>query len=235
MIFYPNSGLRSSMDLILAMDLKRGLVVHGKSGQRDTYKPLDWGRSPTAEPSGFVRAIAPKYIYIADLDRIEKTGSHDRIIAECARQVSACYIDRGCRSPDDLLSGYHITNIVGTETGGEDLSQYSGGFLSLDMKNGVVIPSGRKPVDVLRQANGWKFEGCIILNIGAVGTETGLDRDLLETMRAAYHRKLFWGGGVATIADLHMLRDAGFDGAIIATAMHHGTIPPDWIRRGRVC
>jgi phosphoribosylformimino-5-aminoimidazole carboxamide ribotide isomerase len=223
------------MELILAMDLKKNLVVHGKSGQRAGYKPLEWGCSPTAEPVGFVRAIAPKFVYIADLDRIERTGSHDRIIAECARQVSSCYVDRGCRSPDDFLSGYHITNIVGTETGGGDLSQYGGGFLSLDMKNGRVIPSGREPVDVLRQVNGWKFEGCIILNIEAVGTETGLDREILETMRAAYHRKLFWGGGVASIADLHMLRDVGFDGAIIATALHHGKIPLDWIQRGRVC
>jgi phosphoribosylformimino-5-aminoimidazole carboxamide ribotide isomerase len=223
------------MELVLAMDLKGGLVVHGKSGQRETYKPLDWGCSPTAEPVGFVKAIGPKYIYIADLDRIEGKGSHDRLVAACARQVSLCYADRGCRSPHDFLSGYHITNIVGTETGGEDLSHYDGGFLSLDIKNGRVIPSGREPVAVLRQANGWKFEGCIVLNIGAVGTETGLNREILDEMRAAYHRKLFWGGGVAAIADLHILQDAGFDGAIIATAFHHGKIPPDWIRRGRVC
>jgi phosphoribosylformimino-5-aminoimidazole carboxamide ribotide isomerase len=223
------------MELVLAMDLKGDRVVHGKSGHRETYKPLDWGCSPTAEPIGFVKAIAPKYIYIADLDRIENAGSHDRVVAECARQVSRCYIDRGCRSPDDILEGYHITNIVGTETGGENLSAYHGGFLSLDMKNGLVIPSGRKPVDVLRQANGWKFGGCIILNIGAVGTESGLDPVVLDEMRAAYHRKLFWGGGVATPDDLAMLCDAGFDGAIIATALHHKKIPLAWIRRGRVC
>lgn len=223
------------MELILAMDLKGGLVVHGKSGQRDTYKPLDWGCSPTAEPTGFIKAIRPKNIYIADLDRIGKSGSHDRVVAECARLVSTCYADRGCCSPDDVLTGYHITNIVGTETGGEDLSKYSGGFLSLDMKNGRIIPSGREPVEVLRQANGWKFSGCLILNIGAVGTETGLNREVLETMRAAYHRKLFYGGGVATIADLYMLNDAGFDGAVIATALHHKKIPLAWIRRGRVC
>jgi phosphoribosylformimino-5-aminoimidazole carboxamide ribotide isomerase len=223
------------MDLILAMDLKKNLVVHGKSGQRASYKPLDWGCSPTAEPVGFVRAVAPKYVYIADLDRIEKSGSHDRIIAECARHVSLCYADRGCESPDDLLQGYHITNVIGTETAGEDLSCYGGGFISLDIKNGRVIPSGRNPVDVLRQANGWRFKGCIILNIHAVGTETGLDREMLETMRAVYHRKLFYGGGVASIADLQILRDTGFDGAIIATAIHHGKIPLDYIRRGYVC
>ena len=38
------------------------------------------------------------------------------------------------------------------------------------------------------------------------------------------------------IADsLDMLADAGFDGAIIATALHSGRIPLEWIRRGRVC
>jgi phosphoribosylformimino-5-aminoimidazole carboxamide ribotide isomerase len=223
------------MELVLAMDLKGGRVVHGKSGQRETYLPLDWGCSPTAEPIGFVKAIAPKNIYIADLDRIEGKGSHDRIVAECARQVSVCYVDRGCQSPQDFLSGYHISNIVGTETGGEDLGKYSRGFLSLDMKNGGVIPSGRKPVDVLRQANGWKFEGCIILNITAVGTESGLDPKILEIMRSAYHRKLFWGGGIADTTDLETLCDAGFDGAVIATALHHKKIPLAWIRRGWVC
>jgi phosphoribosylformimino-5-aminoimidazole carboxamide ribotide isomerase len=223
------------MKLVLAMDLKNNLVVHGKSGHRESYKPLTWGYSPTAEPVPFVKAIAPKYIYIADLGRIEGEGSHDHIVRECARNVAACYLDRGCRSPDDLLSGYHIRNIVGTETGGNDLSQYTGGFLSLDIKAGRVIPSGRDPVDLLKEANNWKFEGCVILNIGAVGTESGLNPETLETMRAYYHRKLFWGGGVASVADLEALNDAGFDGAIIATALHHGKIPLAWIRRGRLC
>ena len=223
------------MKLILAMDLKNNLVVHGRSGQRAGYKPLDWGCSPTAEPLGFIRAIRPKFIYIADLDRIERTGSHDTMVRQCAREVDACYVDRGCRSPGDQLEGYHIKNIVGTETGGNDLAQYPGGLLSLDIKNGRVIPSGRDPVDVLRQANGWTFEGCIILNITAVGTESGIDRQQLDAMRAAYHRKLYYGGGVSTIADLIAIRDAGFDGAIIATALHHGIIPLDWIRRGRLC
>ncbi len=217
------------------MDLKAGTVVWGKSGQRGAYRPLDWGCSPTAEPAGFVKAITPKYVYIADLDRIDGRGSHDRIVRECARQVSGCFVDRGCRSPEDILSGYHVTNITGTETGGENLSRYQGGFLSIDMKDGRVIPSGRSPEAVLRQANSWKFEGCIMLDISAVGTRSGLDTDLLEKLRASYHRTLFWGGGVASPGDLDLLREAGFDGAIIATALHMGKIPPAAIRRGRWC
>ena len=75
------------MELVLALDLRRNMVVHGKSGLRETYKPLDWGISPTAEPVGFIQAIAPKYIYIADLDRIEGTGSHDAIIRNLRRPL----------------------------------------------------------------------------------------------------------------------------------------------------
>jgi phosphoribosylformimino-5-aminoimidazole carboxamide ribotide isomerase len=223
------------MKLVLAMDLKNNLVVHGKSGQRDTYKPLDWGSSATADPRGFIDAIKPKFLYIADLDRIGGSGSHDRIIADCARKVSTCYVDRGCRAPDDFLTGYHIKNIVGTETGGDHLSRYQGGLLSLDIKNDRVIPGDHDPVTLLRQANHWKFTGCIILNISAVGTESGISMESLEKMRNAYHRELYYGGGVASAADLRILSDAGFDGAIIATALHRGTIPLSWIRRGRYC
>ena len=223
------------MELVLAMDLRRNMVVHGKSGSRATYKPLDWGLSPTAEPLGYVKAITPKYLYIADLDRIEGTGSHDAIIRKCTDEVECCYVDRGCHSPADTLEGHHLINIVGTETGGSDLSQYHGGFLSVDVKDGSVIPSGANPLDVLLSAQHWEFTGVIILNLGAVGTESGIDPHQLNDWRAAYDGRLFYGGGVATTRDLETISRAGFDGAIISTALHRGAVPVEWIRRGNCC
>jgi len=226
------------MELVLAMDLRHNTVVHGKSGLRETYKPLDWGLSPTAEPVGFVKAIAPKFLYIADLDRIEGTGSHDALIRSCAGLVECCYVDRGVRGPSDYLSGPHIKNIVGTETSEADFSRYRGGYLSVDVKDRKVIPTGAAPETVLRAAREMAFEGCIILNLGFVGTEHGFTSDsraVLETWRSAYNGKLLYGGGVATVADLDVIRDAGFDGAIIATALHKGAIPAEWIRKGCMC
>jgi phosphoribosylformimino-5-aminoimidazole carboxamide ribotide isomerase len=223
------------MELFLAMDLRQNLVVHGKSGQRETYKPLDWGYSPTAEPLGYIKTIKPRYLYIADLDRIEGTGSHDSIICQCAQEVGCCYVDRGCRSPTDLLEGEHIVNIVGTETGGRDLSRYHGGLLSIDIKDDLVIPSGKDPVEVLESARHWDFNGCILLNVSAVGTEHGIDRKILKKMRRAYDRRLYYGGGVAAIEDLEEISRAGFDGAIINTALHRGIIPIEWIREGSCC
>jgi phosphoribosylformimino-5-aminoimidazole carboxamide ribotide isomerase len=223
------------MKLILAMDLRQNLVVHGKSGQRETYKPLDWGYSPTAEPISFVKIIGPKYLYIADLDRIEGTGCHDTIIQECAENVTCCYVDRGCHSPDDMLEGEHIVNIVGTETGGDDLSGYHGGYLSIDIKQGRVIPSGKDPLAVFTQAQNWDFDGCILLNISAVGTGNGIDRQLLKKIRRIYSGKILYGGGVAGIGDLEQISDSGFDGAIISTALHKKVVPIEWIRRGSCC
>ena len=159
MIFYPNSGFGLSMELVLALDLRRNKVVHGKSGMRATYKPLDWGLSPTAEPTGFVKAVAPKFLYIADLDRIEGTGNHDRLIQECACLVDRCYVDRGTRSPADLLAGPNIENIIGTETSLADLSRYNGGYLSVDVVNGKVIPTGDSPETVLRCSPGLELRG----------------------------------------------------------------------------
>jgi len=144
-------------------------------------------------------------------------------------------VDRGCRSPTDMLAGDRIVNIVGTETGGSDLSQYRGGFLSIDVKAGRVIPSGADPVTVLSSAQGWAFDGVIILNIGAVGTENGIAQEQLARWRTAYDNRLFYGGGVASVQDLEMLSHAGFDGAIISTALHRGAIPLEWIRRGHCC
>jgi len=223
------------MKLFLAMDLRQNLVVHGKSGQRETYKPLDWGISPTAEPIGYMRTVKPRYLYIADLDRIEGTGSHDVVIRQCAREVRSCYVDRGCRSPSDFLEGEHIVNIVGTETGGDDLSRYPSGLLSIDIKNDRVIPCGKDPSEVLAAACGWDFDGCILLNVSAVGTGQGIKQKMLKKLRSAYDRPLYYGGGVATIEDLEEISQAGFDGAIVSTAVHQGTIPVEWIRRGICC
>jgi len=223
------------MKLILAMDLRQNLVVHGKSGQREDYKPLDWGCSPTAEPISFVKIIRPRYLYVADLDRIEGTGSHDGIIQKCAEKVRCCYVDRGCHSPDDVLEGVHIMNVVGTETCGSDLSRYHGGFLSIDMKGGLVIPFMKDPLEVAESAQHWDFDGCILLNVSAVGTESGIDQPMLEKIRGAYTRQLFYGGGIATPADLEKISESGFDGAVISTALHRGVVPVEWIRRGRRC
>ena len=227
-------GNLSPMELVLAMDLRGGQVVHGEKGDRASYRPLQSCLVTTADPVPVIGEIRPRSLYIADLDRIEGKGSQDRAILYCAGLVDRCYVDRGCRNPDDILRHPKVVNVVGTETAGSDLSQYRGGFLSVDIKHGRVIPSGRELIPFLCQVAELSFDGCILLNLGAVGTGRGLPPDV-EKLRAAYPGRLLYGGGIAGPRDLDRLDEAGYDGALVATALHRGAIPIEWIRRGARC
>ncbi len=221
------------MNLILAVDLKAGLVVHGVSGKRKSYRPLTWGLSPSAEPGEYVEALSPRYLYIADLDRITGAGDHTAQIMACSALVDACYVDRGCRNPSEYLNIPGIIDIAATETTYSTLQKYPGGYLSIDMKAERVLPTGEHPRDLLKKACEWNFSGAIILNIGAVGTGRGLNESLLAGMKELFEKPLLYGGGVATPGDLDTLAKIGFDGAIIATAIHRGNIPLADLRRGR--
>ena len=222
------------MKLILAADLKDGLVVHGKSGDRDTYLPLTWGRSPSAEPLSYCAVMQPKYLYVADLDRIEFCGDHTETILKIAPTVSELYVDRGTSIPEEYLPS-PIKTIVGTETIDAPMDEFHGGFLSIDIKDGKVIPEGADPITFLQEADKADFEGYIILNISSVGTESGLNETFLKKLRNATRKPLFYGGGVASKEDVNMLERVGFNGAIVATAVHKGTIPLEWIQRGERC
>ena len=222
------------MELVLAMDLKQGLVVHGKKGERDSYRPLTWGLAETADPLAYLKILRPRYLYIADLDRIAGTGSHDQQIATCAREVQRCYVDRGCRSPDDLMEEENVVNVIGTETAG-DLSRYDGGMLSLDIRAGHIIPGNRKPLEVLREAEEYAFDACLILDIGAVGTGAGLKPATLTMFRDACTKPIFYGGGIRDMADLENLASAGFDGAVLATAVHSGAVAASLLWEGHLC
>ena len=223
------------MDLILAADLKNGCIVHGKSGMRDDYRPIVSPLVSTAEPVRYLQEIGPRYLYVADLDRITGTGGHDHLVPALVGCVDLLMLDRGCLGPDDILTHPGVVNIVGTETAGPDLEKFTGGYLSVDMKDEQVIPDGSDPEQMLHRAGSCAFEGCIMLDIGGVGTGRGLNQGFLDRCRAAYPNRLLWGGGVASMDDLYLLKDSGFDGAIIATALHTRAIPVDLIRKGCLC
>lgn len=223
------------MDLYLATDLKSGSIVHGMSGMRDQYLPVRSLHADSPDPLRFLEQIRPKYLYVADLDRICHTGDHDRFIPGMAERTSQLLLDRGCRGPGDMLSHPRVKNIIGTETAGEILDTFSGGVLSVDMKDGKVIPWNADPAGFLSSCSDYSFEMVILLDIGGVGTKKGLDSARLSTYRESYAGSLLWGGGVASLGDLVLLSDLGYDGAIIATAIHTGVIPVEYIRRGEMC
>jgi phosphoribosylformimino-5-aminoimidazole carboxamide ribotide isomerase len=65
----------------------------------------------------------------------------------------------------------------------------------------------------------------LLLDLGRIGTGCGVDLGLVETVRRRFPGvRLLAGGGVLTRKDLDRMRDAGCDGALIASAIHTGRV-----------
>ena len=226
--------IRISMDILLAIDMMGGFVVQGQSGNRTSYRPLDWGLTPDAEPAAYLAAMKPVYGYVADLDGVEGTGTDNETgVQICCDVLKKSYVNRGRRaySVNEEERNAGIFPVISTETGGKDLPKYHGGALTVDLKADRVYPTGESPESFLKTAGTWDYDVCIIINLGSVGTERGLP-DYLTDMRCAYEGTLFYGGGLASVADLSEVADAGYDGALVATAVHRGKIPIDSVQRG---
>lgn len=223
------------MKILFAIDILDGVVVHGYKGKRDGYKPLDWGLAGSVVPHEYISEMEIRYPYLADLNRIEGNGDNDSAILAC-KGIETAYLNRGARSPGDAMKVPWIKNVVSTETCRGDPSDYKDfDYFSIVVKNGRAIPGGGDPSELLKKVSELDFEGYIILNLSSVGAEDSMGGLDIETLRSCCGDELFYGGGVTGMEDLYRLKDSGFDGAIIATAVHKGNISLDIVKRGFLC
>jgi phosphoribosylformimino-5-aminoimidazole carboxamide ribotide isomerase len=187
--------------------------------------------------------------YVADLDAIQGGAVQRSLLRELSEFhtgfAGALLVDAGTHSPDgalEVLSCGASQVVVGLETlqAFADLRKIvevvgpSRSVFSLDLRLGTPIlhkaiqdlqGAGPDPVSVAEQAADAGAATLLILDIGRVGTGVGVDLGLIETLR---HRltgvRLLAGGGVLSRRDLERMRDAGCDGALVASAIHNGRL-----------
>ncbi len=220
------------MDIIPVIDVRHGVAVHARHGQRSTYRPLATplaqGCDPVVVARGFLSLFAFPTMYVADLDGIEGRGRN----AELPRQLAAAlpgvalWIDDGS-SPDELLSGGGAMSVIGSESlgGADDLKRLRDKpadhyVLSLDFRDETFLG----PQALLENAALWP-DRVIVMTLARVGAGEGADQRTLSAIVArAAGRRVYAAGGVRSLADLEALRAAGAVGALVATALHAGTI-----------
>jgi phosphoribosylformimino-5-aminoimidazole carboxamide ribotide isomerase len=79
--------------------------------------------------------------------------------------------------------------------------------------------------DLVQRAAGAGVGTIIVLDLARVGTDAGIDLDLIAAARrAAPVVALFAGGGVRSPEELHRLAAAGCTGALVATALLSGAL-----------
>ncbi len=239
------------MRVIGVLDLRNGLAVHARAGDRERYAPVQSAAGEAIEP-GDARALARIYrdrfglreLYAADLDAIEGRAPQDRLVSSLAA-IGALWLDAGVSSVDQArhalkLGAAHA--IVGLETlrswdALDEICASVGGAriaFSLDLRDGKPlgnerVTGGSADAVAARAANAG-VASIIVIDLARVGTGDGIDVRLVARVRdAAPRATLLAGGGVRSIADLIGLADAGCDGALVATALQDGRIGAEQI------
>jgi len=227
--------------IVPVLDLKRGIVVHARRGDRAGYAPL---RSPLvqgSEPVAVARALCAhtgsERLYVADLDAIAGAPADVRTLRRLAG-VAELWVDAGAASAERataLGEAGAARNVVGTEslTGAEfDAVDGPPPVLSVDLRDGVLISprpqlAGRGPDAAVALAREIGAPELLVIDLALVGSRAGPPLQAVAALVAALPGvDVYAGGGVRDDRDLEALARAGAAGALVATALHEGAVTP---------
>jgi phosphoribosylformimino-5-aminoimidazole carboxamide ribotide isomerase len=235
------------MRVIGVIDLRAGLAVHARGGERDAYEPV---RSRLVSPAqaGDAAALARAYrerakvaeIYVADLDAISGAASApqslDGILAAglpvmadagaatvaAAKQVRDMGAARVVVGLETLASFGELAGIVGA------IGQEAVVF-SLDLRDGRPVTRPGAPFEqdsalmLAQSAAAAGVRSIIVLDLARVGRAAGPGMATLQCIRDALpETELLAGGGVRDAADLADLARLGVAGVLVGTALHEG-------------
>lgn len=222
--------------IIPVLDLMSGMAVSGKSGHRETYKPLKSVYSFSPDPVEIASALkrsGAHQIYIADLDAIEKKGSNLELVRKI-NHILPVMLDWGVK---DLLSfefalEFASKIIVATETlkSLDELKTIFSKFpedrivVSVDIKDGKLLsPEMDISLDSfkehLRELNPSQI---ILLDISKVGTHEGFNMGLIDDF-ADFKDSLILGGGIIP-SEIKSLDEKGIKRVLVGSALHKGDI-----------
>ena len=217
------------MQIIPVIDLKGGIVVHAVRGNRETYQPIHHNSQITDSSDfytvlqRFLQLYPFKRFYIADLDAISGTGSHQALIDEVLQSHPDIrfWLDNGCQFAEIKGNQPNLQLVIGTESQLLPPSVLAKNFvLSLDYKD----QQAKGPAAWFEQSLFWP-EVVIAMTLSRVGSDAGPDREQLVKLKQAHPQK-HWvaAGGIRNLADLVWLEQNGIHAALLATALHNGSL-----------
>ncbi|HWD75701.1 MAG TPA: HisA/HisF-related TIM barrel protein [Solirubrobacteraceae bacterium] len=233
------------MEIVPVLDLKGGIVVHARRGQRAEYAPL---RSPLVEgcePVAVARALGAvcrtRRLYVADLDALAGAPVDEATLTTLGA-VAEPWVDAGATTPERaaaLARAGAARNVIGTESLGAGApderflaAPAPPRVLSLDLRDGRLVSprpelAGREPAAAAPLAAELGVREVLVIDLIRVGSGSGPPlRAVAELAAAVPEVAIYAGGGVRDDSDLRALESAGATGALVATALHEGRITP---------
>ena len=245
------------MNIRAVLDTKAGKAVHAVAGHREQYQPIIRNGvtfSPYEFASQLVATVGIRDFYLADLDAINGQVADWESLTKIAALVDSLWFDVGIKTEEHVLIAAaqleSLKTVAVAVLGLETLSRYSvlakaidtvplsQLCFSLDLRRGVPITSiptwqGASPLEIARQVIVMGFRRLIILDLAAVGTQSGcptlqLCRQIRD-MSAPYlspseQLEIATGGGIRDRQDLRQLEENKVDHALVATALERVTL-----------
>ena len=221
---------------IPVIDLKQHQAVSGKSGMRDTYKPLNTVFAPSANPVEIAQGLklnGADEMYIADLDLIESKG-HNINDVRMVNTIIPVIFDGGVKNLEsfEFFLEYAYKIIVPTETL-ESIDELRKIFekypkerivVSVDTKNNELLAKNMDMAlsefkDVLIELDP---NDIILLDITGVGTEKGYNEYLLNEFEELKDKLIIAGG--LNKDSLGELESLGIKRVLIGTSLHSGEV-----------
>lgn len=220
------------MKIIPVIDLKNGVVVHARQGNREHYQPINSELCKSPDIFQVIEAFLGIYafdtFYIADLNAITDQGNHSPLITDvlnCFPHVTF-WIDRGYQKYNPCTQHHgNALPVLGSESyRNETISEikaYKNNFiLSLDYSSSEALGAP----SLFSEPTFWP-ENIIIMTLERVGSNHGPDLDKLTEFCRQYPDKNFIAaGGIRNAQDCVLLSEAGIHQALVASALHAGTI-----------
>ena len=217
------------MEIILAVDLKKGKVVRAFAGLRQNYKPIKSSKDNLENPFDLIQKVLIQFplkkIYIADLDSIQNSGSNFALICKLLKQFKHLnfLIDSGFDYPVSVevfvkkLEKKKIKNffpVIGTEK----LKNYNlqcykflnECYFSLDFDG-----SEKRWIEKIKK-NKFKIN-LILMFIKNTGGRGIRFEQLKSVSKKLNSNNIFYAGGVRYWSQLNSLKIIGIRGVLIST------------------
>ncbi|WP_019903818.1 HisA/HisF-related TIM barrel protein [Methylobacterium sp. 77] len=225
--------MRDEFRIVPVIDLRHGEVVRARAGDRASYAPivtpLAKGSSPGEVARGLVAAIAAATLYVADLDAIIDGKAPDlRSLARIARSCPGIglWVDAGFSDApgvDAFLSEGLGRPVIGSESQTDAVLVRALGdraVFSVDTRGAERMG----PATLHDEPGHWPSE-VIVMTLSRVGAGAGPDlARLSEIRRISPATRLYAAGGVRGPEDVVALEAIGVAGALVASAIHDGTL-----------
>ena len=229
------------MKIIPAIDIIGGKCVRlteGDFSRQTTYETSPLETAKCFEAAGFDR------LHMVDLDgaRQGSVVNLSILIEVAANTRLKIDFGGGIKTDDDIKAvfnaGAHLVNVGSIALrDSEKLKSWIGSFggdrilLAADVREGMIATAGwqeNSDVNVITFLQTWHERGltqAFITDIGRDGALKGPNVDLYKQVIGQLPGlKLIASGGVSSLDDLHALKSAGCDGAIVGKAIYENRL-----------